>query len=300
MILSGCGAQANTGMESVKTENSGEYTFTDALGREVMVESADRVGIASGSFAECWMLAGGTPVAVTQDALEERDLDLPEDVIDLGSLVHPSMEVIVEADLDLLILVSTVKTHLELADTLDKIGIPYAYLNIETFDDYLNVLKIFTDITGREDLYDQNGVQIAEQIDQVIEENKLDTAVKVLVLRTSSSKITARDSETMVGQMLKDLGCVNIADQEDAILEEFSLEAIVQENPEFIFVICRGDEKEAKATLESLMASNPIWETLDAVENDQVYYLDKELFHYKPTVRWGESYEVLGEIFSEN
>lgn len=293
MTLSGCGS-------SDTNASSNTYTFTDTLGREVTVTSTDRIGIASGSFVECWMLAGGTPYAVTQDALTERDLDLPEETINLGSLVHPSMEVILDSDLDLLILVSTVKTHLEMSETLDKTGIPYAYMDIETFEDYLHTLKLFTDLTGRSDLYDQNGLAIATQIDNVIAESKLDTAPKILVLRSSSSKITARNSETMVGQMLKNLGCTNIADHENSLLEDLSLEVIAQENPEYIFVICRGDEVEAKASLENMLASNQIWGTLDAVKNNKVYYLDKELFHYKPTVRWGESYEVLANIFAEN
>lgn len=293
MTLSGCGS-------SDTNASSNTYTFTDTLGREVTVTSTDRIGIASGSFVECWMLAGGTPYAVTQDALTERDLDLPEETINLGSLVHPSMEVILDSDLDLLILVSTVKTHLEMSETLDKTGIPYAYMDIETFDDYLHTMKLFTDLTGRSDLYEQNGLAIATQIDNVIAESKLDTAPKILVLRSSSSKITARNSETMVGQMLKNLGCTNIADHENSLLEDLSLEVIAQENPEYIFVICRGDEVEAKASLENMLASNQIWGTLDAVKNNKVYYLDKELFHYKPTVRWGESYEVLANIFAEN
>lgn len=294
MTLTGCQSTPST------SETSVSYTFTDSLNRTVTVENPKRVGIASGSFAECWLLAGGTPTAVTQDAFEERDLDLPEDVINMGSLVRPSLEVILDADLDLVILVSTVKTHLELAETLDKTGIPYACLNIETFEDYLYVLKIFTDITGRTDLYEQNGIAIQAQIEDVIANNQLADAPKVLILRSSASKITARNSETMVGQMLHNLGCINIADHKDAILEELSLEVIAQENPKYIFVICRGDEAEAKASLENMLSSNPIWSTLDAVKNNNLYYLDKELFHYKPTVRWGESYEVLADVFAEN
>lgn len=299
-IFLGCGQDTSKKIPDNTSAELFSYTFTDTLGRDVTIDSADRIGIASGSFVECYLLAGGTPVAATQDAWKERGLDLPAEVIDMGSLVHPSMEVILEADLDLLVLVSTVKTHLELGETLDKTGIPYAYLNIETFEDYLNVLKIFTDITGRTDLYEQNGTQIAAQIDNIIEESKLENSPKVLVLRSSSSKITARNSETMVGQMLKNLGCLNIADQEDSLLEDLSLEVIAQENPEYIFVICRGDMEEAQANLENMLESNPIWGTLDAVKNNKLYYLDKELFHYKPTVRWSESYEVLADIFAEN
>ena len=290
--FTGCSSQEqNTNVESA-------ITFTDALDREVTVTASDRVGVASGSFADCWLLAGGTLTATTQDAIDDWNLELSEAIISLGSVMDPSAETILEADLDLLILSANMKNHLNMAETLDKAHITYAYLDVETFEDYLNMLKIFTDITGRSDLYEKNGTAIAQQIDTIIEENALETSPKVLILRTSSSKITARDSETMVGQMLKNLGCENIADSENSLLEELSLEIIAQENPEYIFVICHGEAEEAKANLETMLASNPIWSTLDAVKNNRLYYLEKELFHYKPNARWAESYQVLADIFS--
>lgn len=60
-------------------------SFADAFFGEVSVSDPQRVGIASGSLAECRMLAGGEVCAVTRDA-EDRNLELPEDVIDLGSM----------------------------------------------------------------------------------------------------------------------------------------------------------------------------------------------------------------------
>lgn len=314
IVLTGCGAAPDlqkgpspVAAKSAASPDGGtaqttheDVTFTDDTGRQVTVKKdAKRVGIASGSFAECWILAGGTPVAVTQDAFEERELNLPEDITDLGSLQNPSLETILAADLDFLVLSANLKGHLALAETLDNAGIPYAYVDIETFDDYLKTLKNFTDITGRPDLYQKNGVDVGSEIDKIISSNKRGDEPKILILRTSPSNIKARNSQTMVGGMLKDLGVVNIADTQSALLEDLSLEVIADQNPEYIFIVCQGDAEEAKANLETLIASNPIWATLDAVKNDRVYYLPKELFHYKPNDRWAQSYEMLAEILGQ-
>ena len=316
-VLSGCGndvisdnadkssasvseTTANHVSDAEIPANNEAYTFTDDLDREVTVENPQRIGIASGSFAECWQLAGGTLTAVTQDAIEERQLELSEDIINLGSVMNPSVEMILDADLDFLVLSSSMKHHLAMAETLDKAGITYAYMDVETFEDYLHMLKIFTDITGRSDLYKKNGTAIANQIAAIIADNLQADSPKVLILRSSSSKVTARNSDTMVGQMLKNLGCINIADQEDSLLETLSLEVIAQEDPDYIFVICHGDTDEAQANLEDTISANPIWQTLSAVKNERLFYLEKELFHYKPNVRWSESYEVLAKIFAEN
>ena len=50
--------------------------------------------------------------------------------------------------------------------------------------------------------------------------------------------------------------------------------------------------------LENMLNSNPIWNSLDAIKNNKLFYLDKELFHLKPNKRWGESYEVLSNYLS--
>ena len=120
-ILSGCGAD--------KAEMDSGITFTDSTGRTVTVNESQRVGICSGSLAECWPLAGGGISAVTRDAVTERELDLPEDCIDLGSLKEPSLEAILAADLDFVILMSSLSNHVDMADTLEKTDIAYAYYN---------------------------------------------------------------------------------------------------------------------------------------------------------------------------
>lgn len=274
-------------------------TLVDALGKSIYVENPLRVGIASGSLAECWMLAGGEVCAVTRD-VEDRNLALPEDVIDLGALKEPSLETILAADLDFLILMPNLNNHLAMAETLDKAGINYAYFDVEDFDDYLELLKLFTDITGRHDLYEVNGAALIPQIEAALERGRLDEPAKILILRTSSGKIKALDSSTMVGSMLKEFGCVNIADSDSGLLTDLSLEAIVRENPDYIFISCMGDVEEGMALLESTLAANPVWDKLQAVQNGRCHYLEKELFHYKPNARWGESYEKLAGLLSQD
>ena len=291
VLLSGCAA------ETPDTDTG--ITFTDAMGRTVTVSVPQRVGICSGSLAECWLLAGGEVCAVTRDAVTERKLDLPDDYIDLGSLREPSLETILAADLDLVILMSSLPNHRAMAETLDKTGIAYAYFDVENFADYLELIKVFTDITGRADLYEANAASIQPRIEAAITKGKREDAPKVLILRTSSSKVKVLDSSFMVGGMLKEFGCVNVADSENGLLSELSIEAIVKENPDYIFISCMGDLEEGQAQLEAALTSNPIWDTLQAVQNGRVFYLEKELFHNKPNTRWGESYEIRAELLSK-
>ena len=86
-----------------------------------------------------------------------------------------------------------------------------------------------------------------------------------------------------------------------ASAEQFArVKAIVEADPDYIFITCMGDFEEGKAQMESNFSSNPIWDTLQAVKNGRCFYLEKELFHYKPNARWGESYEVLAQLLADN
>lgn len=291
-VLSGCGA-------AEAPESRDGITFTDSMDRTITVSAPQRVGICSGSLAECWLLAGGEIAAVTRDAVTERNLELPKNYIDLGSLKEPSAEAILAAELDFVILMSSLPNHVAMAETLEKTGTAFAYFDVENFSDYLELMKIFTDITGHSDLYEANAAALQPQIESIIENGKREDSPTVLILRTSSSRVKVLDSIFMVGGMLKEFGCVNIADSDGSLLTELSLEAIVQADPDYIFISCMGDLEEGQAQLEASLTSNPIWDTLQAVENNRVFWLDKELFHQKPNARWGESYEILAELLSQ-
>ena len=293
MLFTGC-----TYTPDMEEPSSG-IAFTDAMERSVKVSEPQRVGICSGSLAECWMLAGGEICAVTRDAVTERDLELPADTIDLGSLKEPSTEAILAADLDFVILMSSLPNHVAMAEVLEKAGITYAYFDVENYSDYLALMKVFTNITGRRDLYETNAAALQKRIHTAIENGKREDAPTILILRTSSSKVKTLDSSFMVGGMLKEFGCVNVADQENSLLSELSLEAIVQADPDYIFISCMGDLAEGQMQLETSLTSNPIWDTLQAVQDNRVFWLEKELFHQKPNARWGESYEILAELLSQ-
>lgn len=293
ILFSGCSA------EKEPARNDAGITFQDALGNRVTLSDPERIGIASGSLAECWLLAGGRICAVTRDAVTERKLELPEEYIDLGSLKEPSLEAILAADLDFVMLMASLPNHIAMGETLTKAGIPHAYFNVENFVDYLALMELFTSITAREDLYRANAASLQARIDAAIESGKRQDAPKILILRTSSSKVKALDSSFMVGGMLQEFGCINIADSENGLLTDLSIEAIINEDPDYIFVTCMGDLEEGQAQLEASLTSNPVWNALQAVENDRVFYLEKELFHNKPNARWGESYEILAQLLAQ-
>lgn len=306
ILLSACapgGGEASTSAPTTSSAGAeqsaqGTCTFTDSLGNTVELEQPPkRVAALLGSYAETWLLAGGEVVAVTQDAYDERGLELPEDTVNLGANQQPDLEALFAAEPDLVLLTPDLDGQMGLRDSLEVAGIPAAWFKVETFDDYLNMLKICTDLTGRSDLYQKNGLDIQSEIDAAIASVPEGEAPTVLLLRAYSSGVRAKNSDNIAGAILKDLGAANIADSDSGLLEDLQMESILAADPEFIFVTTMGASQEAALeSLDELLHSDPAWQTLTAVKEDRVEVLPKDLFHYKPNARWGESYQMLAEL----
>ena len=296
-LLCGCGP----GEETLDTENA--VTFTDALGRRVSVCNPKRVAALLGSFADVWMLAGGSLVAAAEDAWEDFGLEL-DDAVNLGGAHSPSLERLLSADPDFVIASSATAGNVQLLETLEAAGIAVAFFDVDDFDSYLHMLDICTDITGRKELYDQNGLQLQARIREIKElyakENIPEPQRKILLIRAAASVIKAKGSSgTILGEMLSDLGCVNIADSDHALLENLSIEAVMRQQPYHIFVVTMGsDPEKAKTALETMFRENPAWSTLEAMQAGRIHYMDKTLFNLKPNDRWAEAYEILYETLT--
>ncbi len=303
-FTAGCGRKdALSGTEGADGE--GTVTFTDALGQTVRVrKNPERCAALLGSFADVWTLAGGQLCAAAEDAWEDFGLSLP-DAVNIGGTHSPSLELLLAAEPDFVLASASTASNVEMLETLTEAGITVAYFDVDDFQDYLKMLDVCTDITGRKDLYEKYGAKVREQVEAVKEQYAKtelpDEERTVLLIRASASSIKAKGSSgTVLGEMLSDMGCINIADDDTTLLEDLSIEAVLRAQPYRIFVVTMGDDTDAaKASLEGMIRENPAWSSLEAVKKGRLYLMDKGLFHLKPNARWGEAYQKLYETLTE-
>ena len=287
--------------EALPTRNW-PLTVTDDLGRDVTLSAPpEHVAALIASFAETWLLAGGELSAAVRDAWDDFKLDLGPEVQNLGNYKDVSMELLFAAEADLVIASANTKSHVELRDTLEQAKIPVLYFEVNGFEDYLRMLKVCCDITGRTDLYERNGLEIQKQVEAAVaaakQAKETRGAPKVLLLRTAASGIHAKGSKgTVLGLMLADLGCENIADGSE-LLEDLSIERIIEADPEHIFIVQQGnDSAGAEKTLREALTDNPAWAGLTAVKDGRVHTMERMLYHFKPNNRWGTAYAELEAI----
>jgi len=270
---------------------------TDCTGEErLLPEKPENVVVLQASLADLWLTAGGSVTGVTDDA-EERGLDTGEAVL-VGTTKSPSVETILSLKPQLVIYSPDIAGQAAAAEVLRSAGIPLLPAKVDSFSDYLFHLKLFTTLTGNTNAYETCGEAVAAEIEAIrAAVPREGDAPRVLFLRAYSSGAKAKATEHLVCDILTELGTVNIAASETSLLENLSLEVIAREDPDYIFVVTMGsDEHAAIERLEETLFSQPLWQSVTAMEEGRLVYLPRELFHYKPNARWAEAYDYVFQI----
>ncbi len=285
--LFGC----NTQDEAV---TEGKTKITDVFGNVSYLDTNSKIVCGYASFAECWLLSGGTLAGVTEDAVSEHGLDVGNAEI-IGSVKHIDLEKIVSLAPDYVILSADLTAHLSLKESLDGMGIKHGYFRVDVFEDYKSLMAQFCAVSGRADLFEKNVITVEKEIAEI--KSKIpETDKTVLLMRAFSTGMKAKDDDNLAGVILREFGLSNIADSEESVLEDLSIEHIVKADPDFIFAMTMGNGEGALQYLQNNAENDPAWRELSAVKNGNYHLLPKKLFHYKPNNRWSESYEYLAKL----
>lgn len=275
-----------------------DVTFTDSRGQEVTIEkNPQRVVSVFNSYLDIWMASGGEVVGTIEPS-GDKPVPGTENAEIVGTLGAVSLEKVLSLEPDVVIVNGNSAHHMELVPSFEENGIKVVALDFVYKEDYFKLARVFTALTGREDLYETNVAQVNADIEKIIADSPTDKNYKVLLIMASGKSITARGTDSYVGEMLKDLHTTNIADVSNNLLSEtsFSMEKIIEEDPDFIFVQTTGSDLDVVYDkLKQDVESNPAWASLKAVQNDRYIFLPKDLYMYKANQRYAEAYEGLAQ-----
>ncbi len=295
--------------EDQKEEKDGEYVeehglkiyedhieFTDGLDHEVSVEkNPERVIVLYNSYLELWMENGGDVIGRLEASTGKDVVAGAEDAEVVGGSSDVSIEKIISLEPDLVVLSSKNQSKLETIPFLEENDITYMALDYDGLDDYHMLVKLITELYDREDLYEENSIKVQADIDEIIA--KIPETEKTALLMGVGRSIGARDSSFWVGQIVNDLGIVNIADgNEELETSELSKEVLLEEDPDYILTLMMNGEEKAKNKVDEELSKDPAWNSLTAVEEDRVYYLDRDLLWYRPNSKYAQAYEYLARI----
>lgn len=315
VIFTGCGqnpaveADSENNIDDIEVDSLEEYGVTikegsvsvlDGQGQEVTInKNPERVVILYNSYLDIWMRNGGNVVGKLEDTVGQEPIANTEDIEIVGKFGGISVEKLLSVEPDLVIINSSIPSQMELVTPLEANGVQVVSLEYKGKEDYLKLARFFSAINERDDLFEENALKVEKKIDDIISKVPEDKEIKILVMVASAREIRARDSSDYVGLMLDDLNTINIADTSGEMLQDknFSMEKIIEEDPDFIFVQTTGSDMEKiKERLIQDVESNPAWSSLTAVKNNRYIVLPKDLYMIKANHRYVEAYKGLAEI----
>ena len=308
--LTACGNQQAPAQEPAAAEESAQAQETaadtaqepvaDAATEPAEAENSETLTVVavSKSIGDLWFLSGGELAGMTEDGMDLEGISENTEVI--GTVTNPSLEAIAALSPDLVLLSGELPTHKKLAEELESRGITTKMISIDSFSDYDQIMKELTEMTGREDCYKKNVTDVGERIDQILE-SASDKDLKkgtYLALRVSATKNKALKNDYFACEIFNAFGLENIA-QDNSAFDELNLEAILDADPDLIFVVEQGKSSEAQESFAEAFSGKPVWQELAAVRNGCVYMLPKDYFQYKPNAKWDEAYQYVMELLEE-
>lgn len=292
-------ACAPAGLTATTPPTDKAFTFTDDTGTEVtLAKKPEKVAVLFSSYADVWQLAGGEAAITVGESVERGFAADTALLVDDGAGKTINTELLVSYEPDFVICSADIEAQVAAAELLREAGIPCGVFRVESFDDYLNMLNICTQITGNAAAYEEHGVQVGERIDAILSGVEAESGKNILFIRSGSSNSSAKAKtakENFVCAMLKELGTYNIAENAPVLLDGLSIEEILTADPDYIFISTMGKESEAKAYMDGVLAGED-WSRLTAIQEDNYCYLPKDLFQFKPNAKWDEAYQYLIDL----
>ena len=294
--------------------NDDSVTFTDASGEgstEVTIKKNPKSVVnLYASFTTLWYEAGGEVIGCiggsSSTALYNeyigRDITADEGmtvVATSSSGKKWDVETTIALQPELIICSTAMSGYSTIKSPANAAGIPLIAVEYNDFSDYLKWFKVFCNLTGETELWDSVAMKALDEVVSVLTACPTEDTPSVFSMFASADSLQANTSNTVVGDMISAMNAANIVDNWENKTEaerlDINLETVFSANPDIILVQCHAEVDVAKELVQTLYGDNPVWQSLTAVKEGRVYYLEKSLFHNKPNSRFADAYLTMAE-----
>ena len=277
-------------------------TVTDDTRRQVEIPGGPlRIAVTDAWMVELLLTCGHTPVARPQ--IPEEYIYPPEaqdiPVVAINHSAGPNLEQLAAARPDVLL---TSPTFARFAGPVQAaLGIPVLIYNVSSVDDVLDKMDALGALAGCEDEAQQAKAALEEKIAEQQQDLPAEGPLVLGVFGTSEAFLAFTD-QSYLGNIVKLLngGLATEGDPPYVYRDipqpgytPFSLEKVVERDPDIILVVRHGAPSEAREGNFDALYSNPAWAGLRAVQEERVYELSEWLFLQYPGPRVIQAMEEL-------
>ncbi|TXK85004.1 ABC transporter substrate-binding protein [Paenibacillus sp. N3.4] len=298
-LVMGCSAPS-TNVQPTNSDvlTAGDFlTFKDSTGQEmVLKEKPQHVVLLNTEIQELYYQVGGQASGVAT----APGIPVPEaakNTVKVGQINQVSMEKVMSLKPDLIIGQSVF--HASLKDSFAAAKVPFALVDIKSYEDIKAAAEFFGKIAGKE-AETQAAIALTEQKMQNIIRKLPQQNPKFAMITIMPMGISVQKNSTLSLDVAKRLKLINVAESMPAgkmpSAAPYSLEKLVELDPEYLFFIVHGTEEYGKEKLTSDLESNPAWRSLKAVKEKKIYFLPSELFVSNPGFNYDQSLSYLAKL----
>ncbi len=262
-------------------ENSEKWprTFLDAKGNKVVIEKKpEKIVSLWYSYPEILVALDEMPIGTTEcEFLTSlnylKDIKGMDSLVELGDKLAPNIEKIVELEPDLILATSN---HEAIYSTLTKIA-PVIILDREAFyNDWTLGVRTFGEILGKEEEAELVIASIMEKIENGREKLKHIDGETIALIKTWDGKsyyVESSKDPSYIYTFDEKKGLGLTPDEEFVKMggENISMEGLSKIKADHIFL--EADISLNESILKDL-EKNSVWNSLEAVKNGNVYFLD--------------------------
>ena len=293
LLLTACGAPAaeNTNAGSAYT------TVTDDNGRTVTFDKKpERIVVTSASFLDPLYAVGGSVVGRPDS--KSKIPDAAKKVTSIGRVYQIDAEKIIALTPDLVILNKGMNE--KLVETLTANNIKTLVIDMKSYDDVKREIGTFAALTGEK----AKGEELVRKMDADIEAVRTSIPQekkRVAIIHSTGQGLSVQLDGSIAGNIANILGWENTAAGMPALDKNpdaapYSMETLVAQNPDIIFVTSMGEEAEIRASMEAMFAESPAWQSVGAIRDGRVYYLPQELFLFSPGIEYPKAVQYMARL----
>ena len=293
LLLTACGAPA-----AVNPQTGSAYaTVTDDNGRTVTFDKKpERIVVTSASFLDPLYAVGGSVVGRPDS--KSKIPDAAKKVTSIGRVYQIDAEKIIALTPDLVILNKGMNE--KLVETLAANNIKTLVIDMKSYDDVKREIGTFAALTGEK----AKGEELVRKMDADIEAVRTSIPQekkRVAIIHSTGQGLSVQLDGSIAGNIANILGWENTAAGMPALDKNpdaapYSMETLVAQNPDIIFVTSMGEEAEIRASMEAMFAESPAWQSVGAIRDGRVYYLPQELFLFSPGIEYPKAVQYMARL----
>lgn len=283
-----------------------KMTVTDDAKRTVKIpKNPQRIVVLNSSNLELLYAVGGKAVGRPESTgmpkyLFQKVKHLPS----VGETPNPNIEKIVSLSPDLVIGVN-VAFHHAIIPPLEKANIPVLLLSINSYQDILEKLSFYGEITSNRKKAQEIISEIEKKVSAIKNKTSSHKPPRLVIIWGSTESFNMALQNSFVGNLIEMLGAINVASgvqplQSMPQYAPLSLEYLLANNPDIVLFITHGNSEKVSKKFKKEIENNSAWRGVKAVREGRVYVLPYDLFGVNPAVRVTEALDYIVRLLYPN